>query len=109
MSQERNDKESMICLTPKPNHKKKKNSEIIGISLRATSSSDYNPINYAIWGVLENKANATSHPNIRSLKTVIDDKWNEMFEEFSLKACKSFRRRVDKIIEKKKKKKRWPY
>ena len=27
-------------------------------------------------------------------------KWNKMFEEFILKTCKSFRRRVDTIIEK---------
>ena len=30
--------------------------------------------NYAVWGVLENKTNATLHPNIGSLKTAIEEK-----------------------------------
>ena len=63
-------------------------------------SPDLNPLDYAIWGVLENKTNAISHSNIGSLKTAIEEEWNKMFEEFFLKACKSFRRRVDTIIEK---------
>ena len=33
---------------------------------------DLNPLDYAISGVLENKTNATSHPNIGSLKTDIE-------------------------------------
>ena len=32
----------------------------------------------------------------------IEEEWNKMFEEFILKTCKSFRRRVDTIIERKK-------
>ena len=63
-------------------------------------SPDLNPLHDAIWGVLENKTNATSHPNICSLKTTIEDEWNKMSEEFILKACKPFRRRIDTIIEK---------
>ena len=71
---------------------------------------DLNPLDYAIWGILENKTNVTSHPNIGSLKTVIEQEWNKMSEESIWKAYKSFRRRVDTIIEKKKKKKEWwPY
>ncbi len=49
-------------------------------------------------GVLENKTNATSHPNIGLLKTAIEEEWNGMSEEFILKACKSFRRRLDSLI-----------
>ena len=64
-------------------------------------SPDVNPLDYAICGLLENKTNATSHPNIGSLKTAIEEEWNKMSEEFLLKACKSFRRRVDTISEKK--------
>ena len=57
---------------------------------------------FAKWGDLENKTNATSHSNTGSLKTAIEEEWNKMSEEFILKACKSFRRRVDTIIKKKK-------
>ena len=63
-------------------------------------SPNLSPFNCAIWGVLENKTNATSHPYIGSLKTVIEEEWNKMSDEFILKACKSFQRRVDTIIEK---------
>ena len=50
-------------------------------------------------GVLENKTNAISHPNISSLKISFKEEWNKMSEEFILKACKSFWRCVDTIIE----------
>ena len=63
-------------------------------------SLNLNPLDYAIWVILENKTNAASHLNISSLKTDIEGEWNKMPEEFILKACKSFRRHVDKIIEK---------
>ena len=62
-------------------------------------SPDLNPFDYAIWGVLENKTNATCHPNIGLLKTPIEEEWNKISEEFILKACKSFRRCVDTITE----------
>ena len=52
-------------------------------------------------GRLKNKkTNATSHPNIGSFKTAIEEEWHKMSEEFILKACKSFQKRVDTIIEK---------
>ena len=38
----------------------------------------------------QNKTDATSHPNIDSLKTTIEEEWNKMCEEFILKAYKSF-------------------
>ena len=57
------------------------------------------PVDFAIHGVLEDKTNATSHPNIASLKTAIEEEWNKMSEEFILRACKSFRRHGDTIIE----------
>ena len=63
-------------------------------------SPDLNALNYAILGVLENKINAISHPNIGCLKTAIKEEWHKMSEEFILKAYKSFRKRVDTITEK---------
>ena len=77
---------------------KKKISEIIGDSLWSPSSPDFNPLDYTIWGVLENKTNESSKLIIGSLKTDIQEEWNKMHEEFILKACKSFLRRVDTII-----------
>ena len=34
---------------------------------------EHNPLDYAIWGVLGNKTNLTSHPNIGSIKTAIEE------------------------------------
>ena len=59
------------------------------------------PFDYAIWSVLENKTNEIPHPYIGSLKTAIEEKWNKISEESILMVCKSFRRRVDTINEKK--------
>ena len=58
------------------------------------------PLDYTIWGILENKTNATSHPNIGLLKTAVEEEWNKINEEFILKVYKLFRRHVDTIIEK---------
>ena len=51
-------------------------------------------------GRLENKTNTISHSNISLLKTANEEKRNKMSEEFILNVCKSFRMRVDAIIEK---------
>ena len=80
MSKKRNDKEFMICLTPKPCPHQKKKVEIIGVSLWAPSSPDLNPLNYAIWSVLESKTNATSHSNICLLKKFIAGECQKMSE-----------------------------
>ena len=45
MSKKRNDKKSMICLTPKPSQKI---SKTIEVSLLPSSSPDLNLIDYAI-------------------------------------------------------------
>ena len=78
MSKKRNDKESIICLTSKLSPlPAKKTFEIIGVSLWPPSSPECRPLDYAIWGVLENKTNATFHPNIGSLKTAFEEEWNK--------------------------------
>ena len=51
-------------------------------------SPDLNSLDYAIWGVLENKTNAASYPNTGSLKIAILEEWKKMSEKFSLKGCK---------------------
>ena len=56
--------------------KPKRISEINGGSSWPSSNPDRNPLNYTLWSVLENKTNATSHPNIGSLKIAIEEEWN---------------------------------
>ena len=69
------------------------------VSLWPPSSPDLNSLDYSIWGILENKTNTTSHPNISLLKTATEEEWNKMSEEFILKACKLFWRQDNTIIE----------
>ena len=68
-------------------------------AIKQDLSPDLDPLDYALWVVLENKSNATTI--IGSLETTIEEEWNKMSEEFFLRACKSFWMRVDAIIEKK--------
>ena len=87
----------MICLTLKPSQKNFRNNRSF---FQLPSSLHLNPFDYAIWSILENKTNATSHPKIGLLKFPIEDEWNKMSEESILKASKLFQRCVDTIIEK---------
>ena len=70
--------------------KKKKNLRNNWNFFQVFIKPDHNHLDYALWGILENKTHATSHLNIGSLKTAIEEEWNKMSEEFILKACKSF-------------------
>ena len=56
-------------------------------AIKQDLSPDHSTLDYALWSVLENKTNATSHLNIGSLKTVIEEEWNKMSEEYILKVC----------------------
>ena len=73
-------------------------------AIKQNLSPDRNFLDYTILDILENKTNATSHPNIGSLKAPIEEEWNKMTEEFILETCKLFWRCVDTITKKKKKK-----
>ena len=99
MSKKRNDKESMICLTPKPSPPQKKFRNNLNFFMAFIKTRPY-PLDYTIRGVFENKTNATSHRNIGSFKTAIEEEWNKMSEELILKASKSFRRYLDANIKK---------
>ena len=103
----KNQKKATVIKDPTPSIRKHTNElkvpeKTVRTLIKQYLSPDRNPLDYAIWGVLENKTNATSYPNIGSLKTAIEEEWNEMSEEFILMAYKSFWRPADTIIEKKK-------
>ena len=75
--------------------------KIVRTEIKLELSLALYPIDYALSSVSENKTNATSHPNIGSFKTAIEEEWNKMSEEFILKPLISLHRRVDTIFEKK--------
>ena len=64
-----------------------------------SSSPDLNPLDFAIWGVLEKATNATPHPNLESLKTSIKREWDKMSSDFVSRSCRSFRTRVEAVID----------
>ena len=64
--------------------------KIVWTVIKQDLSQDLNSLDYAIWGVLENKTNATSHLNIGPLKAAIEEEWNKMSEEFILKRANRF-------------------
>ena len=69
-------------------------------TIKQDLSQDLNFLDHATWGIFEKKTNATSHQNIGLLKTTTEEEWNKITEEFILKSCKSFQKRVDTIIQK---------
>ena len=79
-------------------HELKVLKKTVRTAIKQDLSPDLNPLDYATWGILENKTNATSYPNIGLLKTAIEKEWHKTPKEFILKVCKSFQRWVDIII-----------
>ena len=55
--------------------------KIVKTAIKEDLRPDLKPLDYTIRGVLENKTNATSQPNIGSLKTAIKEEWNKICEE----------------------------
>ncbi len=62
------------------------------------SSPDCNPCDYFLWGVLERKVNATSHPNLTSLKDSIRENMAALDRDVVSGACKRFRSRLESVI-----------
>ena len=70
-------KRSLIALAttkdPTKSIRKHINEKIVRTAIKQDLNPDLYSFDYAIWGVLENKTNSTSHPNIGSLKTAIEE------------------------------------
>ena len=61
-------------------------------------SLDLNPLDYFIWGVLQERVQGTPHPNMESLKAHIAEAWGTLDETFIISDCRSFRSRVEAVI-----------
>ncbi len=62
------------------------------------SSPDLNPFDFFWWSVIERKVNATSHPNLDSLKAMITEIWAAYPTNKIVDACHSFRSRVEAVV-----------
>ena len=56
-------------------------------AIKQNLNPDLKPLDYAIWGILENITNANSYQNFGLLKTAIVEDWNKMSEEIVSKRC----------------------
>ena len=52
---------------------------------------DLNPVDYAIWGILEQKVYRKQIRNIEHLKMVIEEEWNKISQNEINKAIEEFR------------------
>lgn len=55
-----------------------------------SSHRDLNPLDYAIWDVLEHAINRTSHSNVDSLKDNIKEEWEKLSPKYLRDTCASF-------------------
>lgn len=62
------------------------------------SSPDLNPMDYAAWGILEDKACAKSHSNVDALKRSLLSAWSRIPQEHFRAAVTSFPRRLSACI-----------
>ncbi len=53
------------------------------------SSPDLNPLDFGVWGVVERRACATSHPSVASLKAAVEKEWTDMSEDVRNIRCRS--------------------
>lgn len=62
------------------------------------SSPDLNPLDYGIWGYVEGKACATSHPSVANLKAAVEREWATMPDDYIVKTCKAFKPRLRAML-----------
>ena len=64
------------------------------------SSPDCNPLDFNVWGYVESKACANSHPNITALQKSVDKYWMELLTEGHVrKTCDSAWKRIRRMIQ----------
>uniref|UniRef100_A0A0K2SZ82 Uncharacterized protein n=1 Tax=Lepeophtheirus salmonis TaxID=72036 RepID=A0A0K2SZ82_LEPSM len=69
------------------------------VNLCPSFSSDVNPLDFAVWCVLERKTNKISHSNVDALKAVITEEWKYLSLEVIKASCASFRLCIEAIIQ----------
>ncbi|KAK0403014.1 hypothetical protein QR680_016669 [Steinernema hermaphroditum] len=62
------------------------------------NSPDLNPLDFAVWGIMEQKACAVKHKSVDSLKRALEKAWNEIIPEMIAAILKNFRKRLDAFI-----------
>uniref|UniRef100_A0A914DZ86 Transposase n=1 Tax=Acrobeloides nanus TaxID=290746 RepID=A0A914DZ86_9BILA len=63
------------------------------------NSPDLNPMDYAIWSILQEKACQKPHPNVESLKRALKKAWDEITLETLIKIVDNFPKRLKSCID----------
>ena len=61
--------------------------------------ADLNPLDYAVWGILLEKACAKPHPTVESLKRALKKAWNEITLETLVKIIDDFPKRLKACVD----------
>uniref|UniRef100_A0A914BVA6 Transposase n=1 Tax=Acrobeloides nanus TaxID=290746 RepID=A0A914BVA6_9BILA len=64
-----------------------------------SNSPDLNPLDYAMWSILEEKACQKPHPNIESLKKALKKDWKEITLDTLVKIVDNFPKRLKAFID----------
>jgi predicted transcriptional regulator len=63
------------------------------------NSPDLNPMDYAVWSILEEKACRKPHPNVESLKKELKKAWKEISLKTLEKIVDSFPKRLKACVD----------
>ena len=66
--------------------------------LRPPSSPDANPMDFAIWSILESKACSSNHQNIESLMLELKSCWDEISQETIRASCNQVADRLGRAV-----------
>ncbi len=62
------------------------------------SSPDCNPLDYAVWGVVERQACRSPHCSVADLKAAVEEQWAALSPEFIRKSCTALRPCLETMI-----------
>ncbi|PIC28734.1 hypothetical protein B9Z55_020552 [Caenorhabditis nigoni] len=62
------------------------------------SSPDLNPLDYSVWGVLQNKVCARPHANIEALKKSLTEEWDKLSVQYLRATIDAFPRQLRAVV-----------
>lgn len=63
------------------------------------SSPDLNPVDFAVWSILESKVSATHHTSLDALKKKLTKEWEKIPKRVIRDSCKAFSKRFQQVVD----------
>lgn len=63
------------------------------------SSPDLNPMDFAIWSILENKVSATHHTSLEALNKKLKKEWDKIPQRVIHDSCQAFSKRLQQVVD----------